>query len=57
MIESKEGQFYVYLVYKVSEEIYTPIRQFIDVLETEPAANDFAKSFVLNLQKSVQNLK
>ncbi|MDF2648235.1 MAG: hypothetical protein K0Q73_4040 [Paenibacillus sp.] len=57
VIENKEGQFYVYLVYKLSEEVNTPIRQFIDVLETEPAANDFAKSFVSNLQKSVQNLK
>ncbi|MFF2533817.1 hypothetical protein ACFVS2_33845 [Brevibacillus sp. NPDC058079] len=56
VIENTDNQFYEYLVYKLFEEVNTPIRHLIDVVESEAIANDVAKSFVNCLQKSVRRL-
>ncbi|MDQ0896406.1 hypothetical protein QFZ80_000234 [Paenibacillus sp. V4I7] len=53
VVQNQDGKFYVYLVYKLFEDVNTPLRHFIDLFDTETEAKEFSKKFVVLLQESV----
>lgn len=51
-IKNDDGNYAVYLVYKLFEDQNTPIRQFLDVKDSKEEAEEFARSFKMVLNSS-----